>query len=223
MPLRRARMPATPPPTALADRFFGWGGRTFLRNPVHPIAALDFFTVHTITFPILFCFLILRHDRRHVVPFNVTAHPTAEWAAPQVAEAFPFDTAPQFLRRDRDAIDEPMDPEQAHKVARTMTFVGPGKGFGRGRVTSFHGQKDKDKDTVAAPGQKISLRDLLSPGFCCILSMLLSPPSWCLGLSGARGSVTSRSYGQGCDGGHNIHSRLRAVNGRFLCECGGAF
>ena len=86
-------------------------GRTLLRNPGPPIAALDFFAVHTITLPVLFCFLILRHDRHHVVAFTVTAHPPADGAAPQVAEAFAFDTAPRFLLRDRDAIDEPMDPE----------------------------------------------------------------------------------------------------------------
>ena len=91
-------------------------GRTFLRNPAPQIAALDFFTVHRITFPVLFRFLILRPDRHHVVAFNVTAHPPAAWATPQVAEAFPFDTAPRFLLRDRDAIDEPWTPNRPTKL-----------------------------------------------------------------------------------------------------------
>jgi len=78
--------------------------RTFLKNHIHQIAAIDFFVVHTITFRVLFCFLVLRHARRRVVHFNVTARPTAEWAARQVAEAFPFDEAPRFLLRDRDGI-----------------------------------------------------------------------------------------------------------------------
>ena len=78
--------------------------RTFLDNHVREIAAVDFFTVPTATFRILFCFIVLRHYRRMVVHFNVTAHPTAEWTAQQVVEAFPFDQAPRFLIRDRDSI-----------------------------------------------------------------------------------------------------------------------
>jgi len=78
--------------------------RTFLDNHVKDIVAIDFFTVPTATFRILFAFVVLRHDRRHVVHFNVTAHPTAEWTAQQVIEAFPFDEVPRFLIRDRDSI-----------------------------------------------------------------------------------------------------------------------
>ena len=78
--------------------------RTFLDNHVRDIVAIDFFTVPTATFRILFCFVVLRHDRRFVVHFNVTAHPTAQWTAQQVIEAFPFDDAPRFLIRDRDSI-----------------------------------------------------------------------------------------------------------------------
>jgi len=78
--------------------------RTFLDNHVRDIVAVDFFTVPTATFRILFCFIVLRHHRRMVVHFNVTAHPTAEWTAQQVIEAFPDDSAPRFLLRDRDSI-----------------------------------------------------------------------------------------------------------------------
>ena len=56
------------------------------------------------TFRILFAFIVLRHDRRCVVHFNVTAHPTAEWTAQQIVEAFPEEEAPRFLIRDRDGI-----------------------------------------------------------------------------------------------------------------------
>jgi transposase InsO family protein len=66
--------------------------------------AVDFFTMPTATFRILFCFIVLRHHRRMVVHFNVTAHPTAEWTAQQIIEAFPFDEVPRFLLRDRDSI-----------------------------------------------------------------------------------------------------------------------
>jgi transposase InsO family protein len=68
------------------------------------IAAIDFFTVPTLTFRNLYCFIILLHDRRKIVHFNFTAHPTAEWTARQLIEAFPEDTAPRFLLRDRDQI-----------------------------------------------------------------------------------------------------------------------
>ncbi len=78
--------------------------RAFLDNHISDIVAVDFFTVPTATFRILFTFVVLRHDRRHVVHFNVTAHPTAEWTAQQIVEAFPFDDAPRFLIRDRDSI-----------------------------------------------------------------------------------------------------------------------
>ncbi len=78
--------------------------RTFLDNHLVDIVAIDFFTVPTATFRILFAFVVLRHDRRHVVHLNVTAHPTAEWTAQQIVEAFPDYEAPRFLLRDRDSI-----------------------------------------------------------------------------------------------------------------------
>jgi len=78
--------------------------RTFLRNHLSQLASIDFFTVYTVWFEILFVFIVLAHDRRRVVHFNVTAHPTAEWTAQQMLEAFPFDTAPKYLLRDRDRI-----------------------------------------------------------------------------------------------------------------------
>ena len=78
--------------------------RTFLDNHVRDLASIDFFTVPTATFRILYVFLVLRHERRQIVHFNVTAHPTARWTAQQLLEAFPFDTAPRYLLRDRDAI-----------------------------------------------------------------------------------------------------------------------
>jgi hypothetical protein len=78
--------------------------KSFLRNHAGQIAAIDFFTVPTVTFNVLYCFVVLLHDRRQVVHFNVTAHPTALWTAQQINEAFPEETAPRFLLRDRDSI-----------------------------------------------------------------------------------------------------------------------
>jgi transposase InsO family protein len=78
--------------------------RTFLDNHVLDIVAVDFFTVPTATFRILFCFLVLRHHRRMVVHFSVTAYPTAQWIAQQIIEAFPEDETPRYMIRDRDSI-----------------------------------------------------------------------------------------------------------------------
>ena len=78
--------------------------RTFLKNHVGQIAAVDFFTVPTVTFQVLYVFLVLRHDRRRIIHFNVTTNPTAPWAAQQIVEAFPFEETPRFLLRDRDGI-----------------------------------------------------------------------------------------------------------------------
>jgi transposase InsO family protein len=81
--------------------------RTFLRNHATAIASIDFFTVPTATFRVLYVFLILSHERRLVVHFNVTNSPTAQWTGRQLVQAFPWDTAPRFLLRDRDAIYGP--------------------------------------------------------------------------------------------------------------------
>ena len=66
--------------------------------------SIGFFTVPTIRFHVLYLFLVLAHDRRRILHFNVTAHPTAEWTAQQLREAFPFAPLPRYLLRDRDAI-----------------------------------------------------------------------------------------------------------------------
>ncbi len=78
--------------------------RTFLENHLTQLVSIDFFTVPTIRFHVLYVFLILAHDRRRILHFNVTAHPTAEWTGQQLREAFPFDHFPRYLLRDRDAI-----------------------------------------------------------------------------------------------------------------------
>jgi transposase InsO family protein len=77
---------------------------TFLDNHFREMVAIDFFTVPTATFRVLFVLVILAHDRRRVLHFNVTEHPTAEWTAQQIIEAFPEETAPKYLLRDRDQI-----------------------------------------------------------------------------------------------------------------------
>jgi putative transposase len=89
MPRRRGRPPS---PT--------W--RAFLKNHAACLASIDFFVVPTATFRLLYGFVLLRHDRRRVIHFNVAERPSAAWVAQQLREAFPYDTAPRYLIRDND-------------------------------------------------------------------------------------------------------------------------
>lgn len=73
-------------------------------NHLKDLVAIDFFTVPSATFHVLFVLIVLAHDRRRVLHFNVTEHPTAEWTGLQILQAFPWDTASRFLLRDRDSI-----------------------------------------------------------------------------------------------------------------------
>jgi len=76
--------------------------KTFLRKHAQGIASVDFFVTPAAAFRLLYVFVILSHDRRRLVHIAVTASPTADWIARQISEAFPWDTAPKFLIRDRD-------------------------------------------------------------------------------------------------------------------------
>ena len=78
--------------------------RTFLDNHIGSLVSVDFFTVPTVLFKVLFVFVVLVHERRRVVHINVTDAPTAQWTAQPLVEAFPWETAPRYLLRDRDAV-----------------------------------------------------------------------------------------------------------------------
>ena len=77
--------------------------KTLLHNHAAGIGAMDFLIVPTVGFRLHFVLIILRHQRRRLISLSVTAHPTAEWIARQITEAFPWDDAPDHLIRDRDA------------------------------------------------------------------------------------------------------------------------
>jgi transposase InsO family protein len=77
---------------------------TFLHNHLRSLVAVGFFTVPTVTLKVLFVFVVLAHHRRRVVHFNVTEAPTPAWSAQQLVEAFPWETAPRYLLRDRDGL-----------------------------------------------------------------------------------------------------------------------
>ena len=93
----------------------GW--KTFLRNHAPHIAVIDMFVVPTIGFKLLYGLAILRLERRRLVWTNVTTNPTAEWIARQITEAFPWDQAPRYLIRDRDA-------SYGHAVTRRLAAMG---------------------------------------------------------------------------------------------------
>ncbi len=76
--------------------------RTFLKNHAKDIVSVDFFTVPTATFRVLFVFLVISNKRRNVIHFNVTESPTAAWTGQQILNAFPWDTAPRYVIQDRD-------------------------------------------------------------------------------------------------------------------------
>jgi putative transposase len=75
----------------------------FLKNHREAIAAMDFFTVPTLTFGVLYCFFVIAHDRRKIIRCSVTRHPTSAWVIQQLREAFPYDSAPTYLIFDRGA------------------------------------------------------------------------------------------------------------------------
>ena len=84
-----------------------------MKNHASQIAAIDFLAVPTITFRLLYVFIVMSLERRHVLRFNVSQSPSACWTGQQIIEAFPYETAPRFLHetaprfllRDRDSID----------------------------------------------------------------------------------------------------------------------
>src|SRR3981189_2731086 len=91
--------------------------KTFVRNHSPGIAAMDFLIVPTIGFKLLFILVILRHQRRRLISLSVTANPTADWIARQITDAFPWNEAPDYLIRDRDA-------SYGHAVTRRLAAMG---------------------------------------------------------------------------------------------------
>jgi putative transposase len=100
--------------------------RTFLTNHVTTLVSVDFFTVSTIRFQVLYVFLVLAHDRRRILHVAVTAHPTAARTAQQLREAFPWETAQRYLLRDRDAIfgRDVVDQVEAFGMSEVLSTPG---------------------------------------------------------------------------------------------------
>jgi transposase InsO family protein len=99
--------------------------RTFLKNHAADLLALDFFTVPTATFRVLFVLVMMTHKRRRVVHFNVTEHPTAEWTARQLLEACALEEGPRYLIRDRDQVYGERFSRQAKTLDVREAIIAP--------------------------------------------------------------------------------------------------
>jgi hypothetical protein len=97
----------------------------FLKNHAKELIALDFFTVPTATFRVLFVLVVLSHGRRRLVHFNVTEHPTAEWTARQLIEACGLEESPRHLIRDRDQVYGERFSRQARTVDIREAVIAP--------------------------------------------------------------------------------------------------
>jgi putative transposase len=110
-----------------------------LENHAKSLVSADFFTVPTVRFQVLYVFLVLAHERRRILRFAVTRHPTAEWTAQQLRKAFPWDTAPRFLLRDRDRIFGYEFVEQLNAMGIEQVLSAPGAPWQRAYVERLIG------------------------------------------------------------------------------------
>src|SRR5713101_6547661 len=99
--------------------------RTFLQNHAGGIAAMDFSVVPTVTAPLLYVLVVMNHERRKIVHFNITDSPTAAWTAQQIINAFPYDTAPEYLLRDRDPIYGSIFVQRVVGMGIKQTLISP--------------------------------------------------------------------------------------------------
>jgi putative transposase len=99
--------------------------RAFWNNHAKGLVSCDFFTVPTVAYKVLFVFVILAHERRRIVHFNVTEHPTAQWTAQQIVDAFPWDEAPRYLLRDRDRIYSASFRQRVRHMAIEEVLIAP--------------------------------------------------------------------------------------------------
>ena len=121
----------------------GW--KTFLRNHADGIAAVDLFVVPTMSFRLLFGLLILRHDRREIVWLGTTWHPSAEWIAQQLTEAFGWDAPPRYLLRDRDQI---YGSVFVQRVRAWASAIGPSRHSRHGRTDIAKGRSARSDGTA---------------------------------------------------------------------------
>ena len=99
--------------------------RSFLRNHLTDIVAIDMFVVATATFHLIYALIVLSLDRRRVIHFAVTPNPTQDWLSRQMTEAFPWDTAPRYLLRDRDTAYGPAFRHRVRAMGITEVITAP--------------------------------------------------------------------------------------------------
>jgi transposase InsO family protein len=136
--------------------------RTFLKNHARDLIALDFFTVPTATFRVLFVLVVLSHGRRRLVHFNVTEHPTAEWTARQLIEACGLEESPRHLIRDRDQVYGERFSRQARMLDVREAVIAPRSPWQNAYVERVIGSIRREcLDHVVVLGER-HLRGILS-------------------------------------------------------------
>src|ERR1700730_3662105 len=137
----------------------GW--RTFLRNHAPDIAAMDLFVVPIIGFDLLYAYIIVRLDRRELVWIKVTTHPTAEWVARQITDAFPWNEAPRYMIRDRDRIYGPVVTRRLRAMGIRDRPVAPASPWEHGFVRLKDRRRDRFcRIAFGASQQEISSRGI---------------------------------------------------------------
>ncbi|MGA8309221.1 MAG: integrase core domain-containing protein [Terriglobales bacterium] len=139
--------------------------RTSLENHATQLVSIDFFTVPTVRFQVLYVFLVLAHDRRRILHFNVTAHPTAQWTGQQLREAFPFAQLPRYLLRDRDAIFGNEFRAQVHAMGINEVLSTPRSPWQRAYVERVIGSIRRECLDHVIVLHETSLRRILSSYF----------------------------------------------------------
>jgi transposase InsO family protein len=134
---------------------------TFLRNHAEAIAAIDMCVVPTLTFDLLFAFLVLGHGRRRLLWFEVTRHPTAEWLARQITEAFPWTSAPAYLVRDNDRAYGHVFTSRVRGMGIRDRPISPGSPWQNGRVERLIGTLRRECLDQVVIFSEIHLRRIL--------------------------------------------------------------
>lgn len=174
--------------------------KTFLKNHAGTLASMDFFVVPTATFRLLYVFVLLRHAHRRVVHVNVTTRPTAAWVAHQLRQAFPFETAPRYLIRDRDGIYG-----RGASLPRRIAYRGSGHGAAFALAKSLLRASDRLDPPRAVGSCHRPQREIFATALV-LLSGLLSSGTSAHGV----GSQCTRAA---CGGGTRAWPSHRRVDG----------
>ena len=140
--------------------------KTFLRNHAQAIVAIDLCVVPTLTFDRLFAFLVLGHDRRQLLWFEVTRHPTAEWLARQITEAFPWASAPAYLVRDNDGAYGHVFTSRVRAMGIRDRPISPGSPWQNGYAERLIGTVRRECLDQVVIFSEMHLRRVLGPGYC---------------------------------------------------------